>query len=133
MLLALVLIVVGLLVLVAVIASLYPGTVTGALVIDTGWGRRLQPLGPISVDIAADRKSVYGLLIQPYFGGATHALADKVQVVERGSNVVLAAHRTPSAAGWSLSRWKRYGSHRPNASTFDYYAARSRMSWRRLL
>jgi hypothetical protein len=82
--------------LVGVGVLLYVGTVTGALVIDVGWGRRLQPIGPLSVDIAADRERVYALLTQPYLGRVTRALAEKVQVVERGSDLVLAAHRTPA-------------------------------------
>jgi hypothetical protein len=95
MILTVVLIGVGLLLLAAVIVLLYIGTVTGALVIDTRWARRLQPLGPLSMDIAGDRQKVYGLLTQPYLGRPTHALADKVQVIERGSDLVVAAHRTP--------------------------------------
>lgn len=73
----------------------YLGTVTGAVVIDTGWGRRLRPLGPSKVEIAADRDTVYAMLTQPYLGRVTRALADKVQVIERGTDMVLAAHRTP--------------------------------------
>jgi len=93
----LVLVIVVTLVAVAVLASAvlgYLGVVTGALVLDTGWGRRLRALGPLSLDIAADRDTVYGLLTQPYLGRATRALADKVQVLDRGSDMVLAAHRT---------------------------------------
>ena len=95
MILTLALISAAVVVLVAGIGVVYLGTVTGALVLDTGWGRRLRPLGPLSVEIAADRDTVYALLTQPYLGRATRALADKVHVLERGSDMVLAAHRTP--------------------------------------
>ena len=73
----------------------YVGLVTGAVTIDTGWGRRTRPLGPLTVDINAAREDVYGLLVQPYLGPATKALAEKVQVLERSDGMVLAAHRTP--------------------------------------
>jgi hypothetical protein len=95
MILTLALIAAGVVVLVAVGGLIYRGTVSGALVLDTGWGRRLRRLGPLSVQIAADRDTVYALLAQPYLGRVTHALADKVHVLQRGSDMVLAAHRTP--------------------------------------
>jgi len=79
----------------AALVLAYLTTVTGALTLDTGWGRRTRPLGPLSADINAGRDTVYGLLTQPYLGRPTRALAEKVQVVERGSDLVLAAHRTP--------------------------------------
>lgn len=82
-------------VLLAATAAVYLATVTGSLVLDLGWGRRLRPLGPLHVDIAAPPATVYALLVQPYLGRTTRALADKVQVIERGSDMVLAAHRTP--------------------------------------
>jgi hypothetical protein len=70
--------------------------VSGKLTIDTGWGRRVRPLGPLDVSIAAPRRQVYDLLTQPYLGRATRALQEKVQVLERGSDMVLAVHRTPA-------------------------------------
>jgi hypothetical protein len=94
MILALVLIAVGV-VAVGVLGLVYLGTVTGALVLDTGWGRRFRSLGPLTLQIAADRETVYALLAQPYLGRPTRALADKVRVLERGSDMILAAHRTP--------------------------------------
>src|SRR5437763_1561837 len=95
MILAVVLVITGV-VLVAILGVLaYLGAVTGALTLDTGWGRRLRPLGPLSVEIAADRATVYALLTQPYLSRATRALAEKVHVLDRGSDMVLAAHRTP--------------------------------------
>jgi hypothetical protein len=95
MILTLALIAAVLVVLIAVLGLIYLATVTGALVLDTGWGRRLHPLGPLSMEISADRDTVYALLTQPYLGRVTRALADKVHVLERGSDMVLAAHRTP--------------------------------------
>ena len=79
----------------ALAVVVYLGAVTGALTVDTGSGRRIRRLGPLSLDIAADRDLVYTLLTQPYLGRATRALAEKVTVLERGADMVLAAHRTP--------------------------------------
>ena len=73
----------------------YRGLVSGALTVDTGRGRRVRPLGPLTVPVAAPRQQVYDLLTQPYLGRITRALQQKVQVLERGSDLVLAAHRTP--------------------------------------
>src|SRR5215470_5405683 len=78
-----------------VVAGGYLGLVTGALGLDLGVGRRTRPLGPQTVEIAAPRQLVFDLVAQPYLGRTTRAVQDKVQVLERGSDMVLAAHRTP--------------------------------------
>jgi hypothetical protein len=91
--------------------------VSGALTVDTGWGRRIRPLGPQTVPIDAPRDTVYDLLAQPYLGRATRALQDKVHVLERGTDMVLAAHRESphttrleyggelGSDGWTLGAW----------------------------
>jgi hypothetical protein len=76
-------------------AAGYLGLVTGAVPLDLGVGRRTRPLGPRQVDIAAPREVVFEVVAQPYLGRPTRALADKVRVLERGADLVLAAHRTP--------------------------------------
>src|SRR6266568_4732187 len=58
--------------------------VTGNLTVDTGWGRRVRPLGPFGVEIAA-----------PYLGRTPRAKAGKLQVLDRGTDMVLAEHYTP--------------------------------------
>ncbi|MQA27700.1 MAG: SRPBCC family protein [Micromonosporaceae bacterium] len=73
----------------------YLGLVTGALALDLGAGRRTRPLGPQIVDIAAPRELIYDIIAQPYLGRATRAMKEKVQVLERGEGMVLAAHYTP--------------------------------------
>jgi hypothetical protein len=78
-----------------VVAGGYLGLVTGALGLDLGVGRRTRPLGPQTVQIAAPRQLVFDLIAQPYLGRTTRAMQDKVQVLERGSDMVLATHRTP--------------------------------------
>jgi carbon monoxide dehydrogenase subunit G len=73
----------------------YLGLVTGALTLDLHLGRRARPLGPQLVEIAAPREVVFDVIAQPYLGRPTRAMADKVQVLERGTDLLLAAHRTP--------------------------------------
>jgi hypothetical protein len=73
----------------------YLGLVTGAIPVDLGIGRRTRPLGPIQVDIAAPRETVYDAIAAPYAQRAPRAFQDKVKILERGSDMVLAAHYTP--------------------------------------
>jgi hypothetical protein len=76
-------------------AAGYVGLVTGACPLDLGVGRRVRPLGPQLVDMAAPREVVFDVIAEPYLGRAPRALADKLRVLERGSDMVLAAHFTP--------------------------------------
>ncbi len=76
----------------------YLGLVTGALAVDLGIGRRTRPLGPIQVDITAPREAVYDAIVAPYAQRAPRAFQDKVKVLVRGSDLVLAAHYTPISA-----------------------------------
>ncbi len=68
-----------------VTAAGYVGLVTGACPLDLGIGRRVRPLGPQLVEVAAPREAVFDLIAEPYLGRAPRALADKVRVLERGS------------------------------------------------
>jgi hypothetical protein len=76
-------------------AAGYVGLVTGACPLDLGIGRRTRPLGPQHLKVAAPREAVFDLIAEPYLGRAPRALADKIRVLERGSDMVLAAHFTP--------------------------------------
>ena len=76
-----------------VAAKTYDLVVEGALTLDTGIGRRLQPLGPLTWEIAAPRALVFELIQSPY-RRTPRALQEKLQVWERGSDMVLAAHVT---------------------------------------
>jgi len=67
----------------------------GQLTLDTGVGRTLRPLGPITVAMAAPRDTVFDVIAAPYLGRTPRAMADEIEVLERGSDMVLAAHRTP--------------------------------------
>ena len=73
----------------------YVGLVSGAMSVDLGVGRRTRRLGPLTVNVEAPRELVFGVIAAPYAERAPRALRDKVEVLERGSDMVLAAHRTP--------------------------------------
>jgi hypothetical protein len=71
----------------------------GSLTLDLGVGRRLQPLGPLMQTIAASPEIVFDVVAGPYLGGTPRALGGKLQVWERGSDMVLAAHFTQVKCG----------------------------------
>jgi len=73
--------------------------VTGKLTLDTGWGRRIRPLGPFSVDISAPAATVFDVIAGPYLGRTPRAMAGKLRVIERGTDMVLAEHFTPVHGG----------------------------------
>jgi hypothetical protein len=77
------------------VGGAYLGLVTGAVPIDLGIGRRTRPLGPLRIDIAAPRELVFEVTATPYAERQPRAMAEKVRVLERGTDMVLAAHRTP--------------------------------------
>ncbi|AXK37201.1 SRPBCC family protein [Streptomyces armeniacus] len=81
------------------LTAAYLGLVTGAVPVDVGVGRRTRPLGPQTVDIAAPRETVFDVVARPYLGRTPRAMHDKVNVLERGSDLVLAEHYTPIAGG----------------------------------
>lgn len=73
----------------------YDGIVEGKLTLDTGVGRRVRPLGPVEFEFEAPPETVFDLIAVPYGERPPRALQEKVQVWERGSDLVLAAHLTP--------------------------------------
>lgn len=79
----------------AVLAGGYVGLATGAVSVDLNIGRRVRPLGPQVVAIAAARERVFDVIAAAYLGRQPRAVAEKVRVLERGTDMVLAAHRTP--------------------------------------
>jgi hypothetical protein len=84
------------------LAGVYVGVVTGAVPVDLGLGRRFRPLGPLgprTVQIAAGKDTVFDVLSEPYLGRQTRAVAEKIQVLQAGTDMVLAAHRTRVAFG----------------------------------
>ena len=73
--------------------------VTGKATVDTGWGRRVRPLGPFGVQIAAPASTVFDVIAAPYLGRTPRAMAGKLQVLQRGTDMVLAEHYTPVHRG----------------------------------
>jgi hypothetical protein len=79
----------------AAIAGGYVGVVTGALAIDLGVGRRTRALGPQTVKIGAPREEVFDVIAAGYLARQPRDVAAKIRVLERGTDMVLASHRTP--------------------------------------
>ncbi|MGH3032537.1 MAG: SRPBCC family protein [Gaiellaceae bacterium] len=75
-------------------AALYGLLVRGALTVDLGIGRSLRPLGPVTIGIDAPREVVFDVIAAPYLRRTPRALERKLEVVERGTDMVLAAHFT---------------------------------------
>ena len=80
-------------------ALAYRGVLSGALAPDLGVGRRTRPLGPLDVVVAAPREIVFDVIAGPYLGRTPHAMADSLRVLDRGADLVLAAHYTPLRGG----------------------------------
>jgi hypothetical protein len=78
---------------------LYRLYAAGAITVDLGVGRTVQPLGPVTRRIAAPRELVFDVIAAPYLGRTPRALQQKLQVWERGSDMVLAAHHTAVKCG----------------------------------
>lgn len=66
----------------------------GKLTLDTGWGRTEHRLGPVGWDIAAPRELVWQQFSSTYLGTIPRDLRDSVAVLERGSDLVVAWHRS---------------------------------------
>jgi hypothetical protein len=62
-------------------------------------GRRRQPLGPIRLVMSAPPEIVFAVIAAPYLGKTPRAMADKLQVIDRGSDLVVADHYTPILGG----------------------------------
>jgi Polyketide cyclase / dehydrase and lipid transport len=99
-------------------AGVYLGTVTGRLTVDLGWGRSRRPLGPLTVTIAAPRELVFDVIAAPYLGKTPAAMAGKLRVVERGSDLVLAEHSTPVRRGLTAITLETVQFSRPERVSF---------------
>jgi hypothetical protein len=66
----------------------------GRIHLDLGWGRSVHPLGPITVRINAPRELVFEQISGPYLGQTPANLRSKLKVLEKGSDLVVAEHRT---------------------------------------
>jgi len=99
-------------------AAAYLGLVTGAVPVDLGIGRRTRSLGPLEVRVAASREVVFDVIAAPYAERTTRALREKVQVLERGTDLVLAAHYTPVRGRLRATTVETVGFTRPERVDF---------------
>src|SRR5918999_1540182 len=88
------------------------------LTLDIGIGRRLRPLGPIELDIAAPPDVVFDVIAAPYLGRTPRAMRGKLEVLERGSDLVLAAHFTRVAPGLTVTTVETVRFERPHRISF---------------
>src|ERR671936_2290278 len=88
------------------------------LTLDIGVGRRLRPLGPIALDIAAPPEVVFDVIAAPYLGRTPRAMRGKLEVIERGADLVLAAHFTPVAPGLTVTTVETVRFERPHRISF---------------
>jgi hypothetical protein len=79
----------------AIAAGAYVLSARGALALDLGWGRRVRTLGPTRTLMQAPPAVIFDLIAAPYLDRTPRAMADSLQVLERGSDMVVAAHHTP--------------------------------------
>jgi hypothetical protein len=100
------LVVLLLLILVSAIAGLvriYLLLVRGAITVVRPKHRSTKALGPIRVRVSAPRDVVFDTIAAPYLGRAPASLKDKLEVLDRWDDTVLAAHHTPTPRGISTT------------------------------
>jgi hypothetical protein len=100
------------------LGGLYVQVVRGALTLDLHIGRRVRSLGPLRVRIRAPREVVFDVIAAPYLGKTPRALADKLEVLERGSDLVLAAHFTNVGRGLTTTTVETVRFARPERVAF---------------
>ncbi len=100
------------------VAKVYVLIVRGALTLDLGIGRRVRPLGPIEVKIAADPETVFDIIAAPYLEKTPHAMETKLRVLERGSDMVLAEHFTKVGRGQTAVTVETVYFERPHTVSF---------------
>jgi polyketide cyclase/dehydrase/lipid transport protein len=88
------------------------------LTLDIGVGRRMRPLGPIRIRIAAPPEVVFDVIAAPYLGRTPRAMRSRLEVLERGSDLVLAAHFTPLARGLTVTTVETVRFERPHRISF---------------
>lgn len=96
----------------------YALLVRGSLTVDIGAGRRVRQLGPLTAEVAAPREAVFDIIASPYLGRPTRAVAEKIRVLERGQDMVLAAHRTPVSFGLTATTVETVRFERPHTVWF---------------
>jgi hypothetical protein len=114
-----------------VAAAGYVGLVTGACPLDLGVGRRVRPLGPQVVEMAAPREMVFDVIAEPYLGRPPKALAAKLGCWIGAATWCWRPISPHWVGGWAWSprRWRRSGSPGPNGSSSGWSAGRFPTSW----
>ena len=97
--------------------GIYAAVVRGALTLDLGVGRRARALGPQEVRIGAPRDVVFDVIEGPY-KRTPRAMRSKLEVLERGADMVLAAHHTPVACGLTATTVETVRFDRPGRIEF---------------
>lgn len=106
-------------VLIAGVATLVGFMAKGWLTMDVGWGRSQHPLGPLVVGYAAPRELVFDHLAAPYLGRVPREQRGQVEVLDRGEDLVVAAHHT--GLRWFTSTTvEAVGFQRPHRITFRH-------------
>src|ERR671934_447568 len=88
------------------------------LTLDIGIGRRIRPLGPIELDIAAPPEVVFDVIAAPYLGRTPRAMRGELEVIERGADLVLAAHFTRISPGITVTTVETVRFERPHRVSF---------------
>lgn len=100
------------------LGTAYVLLVRGDLTMDLGIGRRTRPLGPLHCSVAASPEIVFDVIAAPYLHRTPRAMGDKLRVLERGSDVVLAAHYTKTAGGLTATTVELVSFERPHRIRF---------------
>jgi Polyketide cyclase / dehydrase and lipid transport len=99
------------------VAAVYVLIVRGALTLDLRLGRRIRPLGPIRIEAAAPPETLFDVIADPYLRKTPRAMRSKIEVLERGSDMVLANHYTP-AGGLTATTVETVRFERPDRISF---------------
>jgi hypothetical protein len=100
------------------VAAAYVLVVRGDLTIDLGLGRRTRSLGPLHASIDAGPETVFDVIASPYLGRTPQAMESKLRVLERGTDLVLAAHLTPLPIGLTATTVETVHFERPRRVHF---------------
>lgn len=74
------------------VITLFSWMARGRLTLDADLGRSFHRLGPLTVEIDAPRELVFEQLSAPYLGRTPRDTAATLEVIERGSDMVVARH-----------------------------------------
>jgi hypothetical protein len=80
------------------------------------------------VTIAAPRQRAFEVLSEPYLARQTRAIAEKIHILERGSDMFLAAHRTPIRGRLVATTVETVRFTLPSGSTSGWSAGRCHTS-----